>query len=155
MKIVREHYLRDDIYCGSMLCKKCGQQDFTLTQPESGHYLILDTNVILQQIDLLDNPALKNVIIPQTVLEEVRHRSRSVHERIRAIIADAERHFFVFYNELRRCPPLLSIHMIFLNRFLNFYRCRETFIERTAGESQNDRNDRCTHYLFLSSFCST
>jgi hypothetical protein len=22
----------------------------------------------------------------------------------------------VFYNELRRCPPLLPIHMIFLNR---------------------------------------
>jgi exosome complex exonuclease DIS3/RRP44 len=114
IKIVREHYLRDDIYCGSMMCRKCGQQEFKLTQPESGHYLILDTNVILQQIDLLDNPALKNVIIPQTVLEEVRHRSRSVHERIRAIIADADRHFFVFYNELRRCAPPPRLHQLAL-----------------------------------------
>jgi len=120
VKVVREHYLRDDVYCGSLLCKKCRQESFKLAQPESAHYLILDTNVILHQIDLLDNPALKNVVIPQTVLEEVRHRSRSVHERIRSIIADEERHFFVFYNELRR----------------------ETFIERQKGETQNDRNDR-------------
>ena len=59
VKVVREHYLRDDIYCGSLLCKKCGQQEFKLTQPEAGHYLILDTNVILPAIDLLNNPALR------------------------------------------------------------------------------------------------
>lgn len=120
IKVVREHYLRDDVFCGSILCKKCTQTEFRLTaQPEEGHYVLLDTNVILQQIDLLDNPALKNVIIPQTVLEEVQHRSRSIHERIRAIIADEDRHFFVFYNELRRYTKSPHLTLSFTPSFHN------------------------------------
>ncbi len=103
VKLVREHYLRDDVYCGSILCQRCTNQTvFTLTRPESSPYLVLDTNIILHQMDVLEHPALKNVIIPQTVLEEVRHRSKLAYDRIRAVIADEERHFFVFYNELRR-----------------------------------------------------
>ena len=88
-----------------------------VTQP---HYLVLDTNIVLDQIDLLESEGLNNVIILHTVLEEVRHRSSPVYKRLRDIISNHKRNFFVFVNEHRK----------------------ETYIERQAGESANDRNDR-------------
>jgi len=130
IKVVREHYLRDDIWCGSPLCQLCEQEQENcrlekkpvsrsslVTEP---HYLVVDTNIVLDQIDLLESDGLANVIILHTVLEEVRHRSSPVYKRLKDIIANPKRNFFVFVNEHRK----------------------ETYIERLAGESANDRNDR-------------
>lgn len=58
MKIVREHYLRDDIWCGSEGCTECKQESTVLQRDaciESNlcnypHYLIPDTNVVLHQV---------------------------------------------------------------------------------------------------------
>lgn len=60
MKIVREHYLRDDISCGSEACVKCGElmeKQPLEEQPQSDsqlvttpHYIIPDTNVVLHQV---------------------------------------------------------------------------------------------------------
>ena len=88
-----------------------------LTSP---HYLILDTNIVLEQIDLVESEGLDNVIILQTVLQEVRHRSSPIYKRLKDIIANHARKFHVFVNEHRK----------------------ETYVERKAGESANDRNDR-------------
>ena len=116
---VRQQYLRDDLPTGSP----------HLDGPEHGEprlsagakrYLVLDTNVVLHQIDLLERPALCDVVILQTVLEEVRHNKISVHKRLRALIADERRRFHVFSNEFHR----------------------ETYVARQPGESPNDRNDR-------------
>ncbi|XP_036979240.1 exosome complex exonuclease RRP44 [Acanthopagrus latus] len=128
MKIVREHYLRDDIWCGSEVCTECKQESTVLQRDaciESSlcsysHYLIPDTNVVLHQIDVLEDPVIRNVIILQTVLQEVRHRSAPVYKRLKDIIHEKEKHFYTFTNEHHR----------------------ETFIEREPGESANDRNDR-------------
>nr|XP_017212109.1 exosome complex exonuclease RRP44-like isoform X2 [Danio rerio]XP_021332783.1 exosome complex exonuclease RRP44-like isoform X2 [Danio rerio] len=57
LKIVREHYLRDDIWCGSEVCKECKDEAPVLQEEtciESNlcpypHYLIPDTNVVLHQ----------------------------------------------------------------------------------------------------------
>uniref|UniRef100_A0A673CYW6 Exosome complex exonuclease RRP44 n=1 Tax=Sphaeramia orbicularis TaxID=375764 RepID=A0A673CYW6_9TELE len=88
LKIVREHYLRDDIWCGSEVCTECKQESTVLQRDtciESNlcaypHYLIPDTNVVLHQIDVLEDPVIRNVIILQTVLQEVRHRSAPVYK---------------------------------------------------------------------------
>ncbi|XP_034040975.1 exosome complex exonuclease RRP44 isoform X1 [Thalassophryne amazonica] len=128
MKIVREHYLRDDIWCGSEACRKCNQENGVLQKDaviESSlcsypHYLLPDTNVVLHQIDVLEDPIIRNVIILQTVLQEVRHRSAPVHKRVKDLIHKKEKHFYTFTNEHHR----------------------DTFIERDPGESANDRNDR-------------
>ncbi|XP_060895956.1 exosome complex exonuclease RRP44 [Labrus mixtus] len=128
MKIVREHYLRDDIWCGSEVCTDC-KQESTVLQGDAciesnlcsyPHYLIPDTNVVLHQIDVLEDPVIRNVIILQTVLQEVRHRSAPVYKRLKDIIHEKEKHFYTFTNEHHS----------------------ETFIEREPGESANDRNDR-------------
>lgn len=128
VKIVREHYLRDDIWCGSELCTECKQESTVLQKDayiESNlctypHYLIPDTNVVLHQIDVLEDPIIRNVIILQTVLQEVRHRSAPIYKRLKDMLHAQEKHFYTFTNEHHR----------------------ETFIEREPGESANDRNDR-------------
>ncbi|XP_045070459.1 exosome complex exonuclease RRP44-like [Coregonus clupeaformis] len=128
MKIVREHYLRDDIWCGSEVCTECNQEESVLQKDaciESNlcsfpHYLLPDTNVVLSQIDILEDPLIKNVIILQTVLQEVRHRSAPIYKRLKDILHDKEKRFYTFTNEHHR----------------------ETYIEREQGESANDRNDR-------------
>ncbi|XP_057188851.1 exosome complex exonuclease RRP44 isoform X2 [Triplophysa rosa] len=128
LKIVREHYLRDDIWCGSEVCKECKDEAPVLQEDaciESTlcvypHYLLPDTNVVLHQIDILEDPLIKNVIILQTVLQEVKHRSAPVYKRIKDVVHDKEKHFYTFTNEHHRY----------------------TFIEREQGESANDCNDR-------------
>ncbi|XP_035027887.1 exosome complex exonuclease RRP44 [Hippoglossus stenolepis] len=128
VKIVREHYLRDDIWCGSEACTEC-KQESTVLQTDAclesnlcsyPHYLIPDTNVVLHQIDVLEDPVIRNVIVLQTVLQEVRHRSAPVYKRLKDIIHEKEKNVYTFTNEHHR----------------------ETFIEREPGESANDRNDR-------------
>jgi len=88
------------------------------------HYIVLDTNIILNQIDILEVSAkeggFQNVIVLQTVLEEVRHRSSPIYKRLRDVIGDPNSNFYVFINEHHK----------------------DTYIERNRGESANDRNDR-------------
>lgn len=60
VKIVREHYLRDDISCGSEICEHCAndaKSPVLEKTPESrskiynsAHYIIPDTNVVLHQV---------------------------------------------------------------------------------------------------------
>ncbi|EFP74074.2 uncharacterized protein PGTG_00030 [Puccinia graminis f. sp. tritici CRL 75-36-700-3] len=179
-KLCREHYLRNDIPCGSSYCSDCqrilstiqlghGQlhpQDGTdqadrmeieessestkkrrkiLLLSESGrtghrkytnkHYLVLDTNVVLRQIDLLEATSFgTDLIVPQTVLDEVRHRSLPIFNRLKSLIneTDSTGRFirgWIFWNE---------------SRF-------DTHVRREPEESINDRNDRairevCTWY---------
>lgn len=129
MKIVREHYLRDDVWCRASHCRNCAQTDQNLldSSPHSSsklytfpHYLLPDTNVVLHQIDVLEDPVFTNVILLQTVLQEVQHLNASVYKRIRELISSKQRKFFVFSNEHHR----------------------ETYVERRKEESPNDRNDR-------------
>ena len=115
---VRQSYLRDDLPTGAPQIDDADLEPRLSASAE--RYLVLDTNVVLHQIDLLERPALTDVVVLQTVLDEVRHNKLSVHKRLRAIIADEQRRFHVFCNEFHR----------------------DTFVARAAGESPNDRNDR-------------
>ena len=106
VKVVKEHYLRDDIGCGSDVCALCpadGMARLSNT-PHSNQYLLLDTNVVLNQMDLLekDVPPLCDIIIPQTVLQEVKHRSLGVYNRLHALLRVYSRRIFVFSNEHHR-----------------------------------------------------
>ncbi|KAJ1946814.1 exosome catalytic subunit dis3 [Kickxella alabastrina] len=130
VRTVKEHYLRDDISCGHVSCTHTTCQE----QPQKGplsstprnstqwgpHYLVLDTNAFVNQIDILERPIINDVIVLSTVLDELRGLSMPVYNRVRAVLRDQERRWFVFSNEHHR----------------------ETFVDRLPEESPNDRNDR-------------
>jgi exosome complex exonuclease DIS3/RRP44 len=118
-QVVREHYLRDDIYSGSPLDAQCDPESHKLS-PEAPHYLVIDTNIALHQMDLLEHPSVADAIVTSVVLEEVRARNSSVYQRLRALISSPTKRFYVFANEHHK----------------------ETYITADAGESPNDRNDR-------------
>lgn len=87
----------------------------------NGHYLVPDTNVLLNGLDVFEQTSgFHDVIILQTVLEELRNRSLPLFNRLVALTKSEDKHFYVFFNEFR-----LECHII-----------------REAGESINDRNDR-------------
>ncbi|AEY96959.1 FAEL031Cp [Eremothecium gossypii FDAG1] len=133
-KVVREHYLRNDIPCLSQACTACpavvapdAQNElprFVLsTEPSGGRYVVVDTNIVLQAIDLLENQkCFTDVVVPQVVLEEVRNQSYPVYMRLRTLCRDSDetKRFAVFHNEF----------------------CESTYVARAADESINDRNDR-------------
>ncbi|XP_028406202.1 exosome complex exonuclease RRP44-like [Dendronephthya gigantea] len=130
MKIVREQYLRDDVWCGVKDCSQCSQsinETVLEVKPESNsslfkypHFVVPDTNIALHQIDFLEDFGIRNIILLQTVLDEVKHLNASIYKRIRDIIPLSQKRFYVFSNEF----------------------CKETYVERERDESANDRNDR-------------
>jgi exosome complex exonuclease DIS3/RRP44 len=119
----------------------------TASRPPSGQWLVLDTNVVLHQMDVLEHSAISHCIILQTgstpppqqpaavrcaqradslcvppasVLDETRHRNVGLYNRLRKCTGDSSKQFTVFSNEHHR----------------------QTYVERRPGESANDRNDR-------------
>lgn len=128
IKVVREHYLRDDVWCGYEGCGECECEKPTLDMPDVSdstlvpepHLIMIDTNVALHQIDVLCDDSITNVVIPQTVVGEVRHRSLPIYKRLRDLIESTPKKFYVFTNEHHN----------------------ECYVEREAEESANDRNDR-------------
>ncbi|XP_014226404.1 exosome complex exonuclease RRP44 [Trichogramma pretiosum] len=130
-KVVREHYLRDDIWCGSEACNKCGRNPKTILLDDENpgsksklfkgpYYLVLDTNIILNQIHVLEENIFCNVIISQIVLNEVKHRSSNVYKKLEELIGDPSRKFYYFMNEHHK----------------------DTYVTRVPGETVNDRNDK-------------
>ncbi|TWU77996.1 exosome catalytic subunit dis3 [Metarhizium rileyi] len=137
-KIVREVYLRTDIPCSSKLCRACLEgaprnasqqvQPFVLSAKPAGtkafsqgHYLLPDTNALLNAMDLFEqSSAFYDVIILQTVLEELRNRSLPLYNRLIGLTKSEDKRFYVFFNDFRL----------------------ETYVKREPNESVNDRNDR-------------
>ncbi|KAI1499295.1 mitotic control protein dis3 [Biscogniauxia marginata] len=137
-KIVREVYLRTDIPCSSKLCSRClataprsaseAISPFVLSDKPAGtkaypqgHYLVPDTNALLNAMDLFEQgSAFYDVVILQTVLEELRNRSLPLYNRLIGLTKSEDKRFYVFFNEFRL----------------------ETCVAREQDETINDRNDR-------------
>lgn len=137
-KVVRELYLRQDIPCSSQLCFPCSAdapadsngrvRPFVLSATPAanniftkGHYIVPDTNIFLYCMDIIEHKsAFYDVIVLQTVLDELRNRSLPLYNRLRSLVSSQEKRFYVFHNDFRL----------------------ETFVKRLEGETINDRNDR-------------
>ncbi|KAL6717960.1 exosome catalytic subunit dis3 [Lecanora helva] len=137
-KIVRELYLRQDIPCSSKLCSTCNSNapadangvvaPFILSEQPAvtkhfptGHYIVPDTNALLNGMDLFEQKSgFHDVIILQTVLEELKNRSLPLYNRVIGLTKSEDKHFYVFFNDFRL----------------------ETYVSREQGETINDRNDR-------------
>ena len=153
VKVVKEHYLRDDIPCGLKGCSQgCNdsikitpeddrpgqlvllldplEEDFHLLSVEAKYILIPDTNIFLHHMDVIETKSFCNVVILQTVLEEVRNRSPSIYQRIRTLVNRPEKRFFVFSNEHHR------------DCFAGSKSDAAADSLTISAESDNDRNDR-------------
>lgn len=74
-------------------------------------------------MDLFENENFSPpIILLQTVMEEVRHRSLPLYNRLNTLMKTDGKKVWVFYNEFRT----------------------ETAVIREEGETPNDRNDRGT-----------
>ena len=92
-------------------------------------WVLVDTNVVLHQIDLIADAAFPApLLVPQTVLDEVRHRSLPLYNRLKALLEDD------FVGDR---AALGKRGWIVWNEAIE-----ETFLVRQKGESPNDRNDR-------------
>ncbi|KAG9703798.1 ribonuclease R, partial [Aureobasidium melanogenum] len=137
-KIVRELYLREDIPCSSRLCAHCLEiaptdyhnkvAPFVLSETPAGtksfpngHYIIPDTNAFLTGMDLFElETVFHDVIVLQTVLEEVKNRSLPLYHRLISLTKNDGKRFYVFFNDFRL----------------------QTYVVREDKETINDRNDR-------------
>jgi len=80
-----------------------------------------DTNIFLYCMDVIEHKsAFYDVVVLQTVLEELRNRSLPLYNRLRELTSSQDKRFYVFHNEFRK----------------------ETHVKRLQGETINDRNDR-------------
>ena len=71
-------------------------------QTLSQQAIVSPRSLVPLQMDFLEHPMVKDVIIMSVVLEEVKHRNQSIYQRLRALCASEERRFFVFANEHHR-----------------------------------------------------
>jgi exosome complex exonuclease DIS3/RRP44 len=138
-KIVREVYLRDDIT--------------PETFDGADMVLILDTNMALHQLDFIaEDECINHVVVPYTVLQEVRHRHMGTYARLRALCRlEVENATEESSTKIQRDTVSKRGHTtkdmshvrnarrfyVFPNEFF-----RETYVERLHEETQNDRNDR-------------
>jgi exosome complex exonuclease DIS3/RRP44 len=63
---------------------------------------------MLLQIDLLENPAIEDVVVLSVVLDEVKNKNLSVYNRLKTLCTNTARRFFVFTNEHHRYAFLNS-----------------------------------------------
>ena len=91
MNVVREHYLRDDIYVGCELAtEEYRGPDPSAWKLSAGasKFVVIDTNVALHQLDFLAHKSIADVVVLSVVLEECRNRSKSSYDRLRAMCQD-------------------------------------------------------------------
>lgn len=110
---VREHYLRNDIYCGLSRCTIC-------TPGSLNSAFIVDLQVATTQLDILEHPSVKNLVFISTILNQVKEKSLASYARIRNIVSQVNKNCYVFSNEFHH----------------------ETFAEREIGEPVEERNLR-------------
>ena len=115
------HNQRIGLTCNTVFQPVLSEQPAGTRNFPDGHYLLPDTNALLNGMDLFEQRSgFNDVIILQTVLEELKNRSLPLYNRVIALTRSEDKHVYVFFNDFRL----------------------ETYIVREAGESINDRNDR-------------
>lgn len=124
--VVREHYLRP-------------ASDFPQVPDHVPTYVCVDTNVVLHQIDLISSNYFPlPLLVAQTVLDEVRHRSLPLYNKLKALLDEdftgdkawLGKRGWTVWNEA----------------------IEETYLVKEPGETPNDRNDR-GEYSKLAKLC--
>lgn len=93
VRVIREHYLRDDIYCQSLVCRKCKHEKAVLQIPKkldknrntklwkNVYYIIPSISVVMKFLDLFGLGILNNIIFCETILNEL--SLQKSHQRLK------------------------------------------------------------------------
>lgn len=104
VKIINDKYLNNNLEYGTLHGNKVFPDALRRLVDEAphNHILILDSNILIHQIDLLEHkcPGTAYVVLCQTVLQEVKHRNLSVFRRACSLLSDSTRSFIFFPNEV-------------------------------------------------------
>ncbi|KAM4036792.1 DIS3-like exonuclease 1 isoform 1-T1 [Anomaloglossus baeobatrachus] len=123
LRAVREHYLREDVSCGSPRCQSCAR-DGKLLSEELTHYVVPDCQVLQDYQEVLESTDLRGIVFMQTACQAVQHqRGRRQYKKLRAFLSDA-RHDCVFFP----------------NEFQHY-----AYLPREMGESVEDWQTRCIY----------
>lgn len=107
-------HLRSDIGCGLVGCSDCPSTAFDGYKPAvlpNIPVLIPDTNIVLHNINALEDTRVMNIVFLGTVLQETLNRNKAVYTRVQRLLADPEKHCYVFPNDRHEqtyCPPFTN-----------------------------------------------
>ncbi|KAF7239538.1 DIS3-like exonuclease 1, partial [Varanus komodoensis] len=74
VRVVREHYLRTDVPCGSALCQAACRRDGKLLSDDVTHYVVPDWKVVQDYLEILEFPELKGIVFMQTACQALQHQ---------------------------------------------------------------------------------
>ncbi|SCZ95269.1 BZ3500_MvSof-1268-A1-R1_Chr11-2g03395 [Microbotryum saponariae] len=122
-RVVHQHYLRP-------------LSSFPPLPSSIPNWVVLDTNVVLHQFDLVSSPQFPAILlVAQTVLDEVRHRSLPLWNRLRALCDENATKANTSAEQVKRAYTVWN------------EASEELFLETNGAESPNDRNDRAIRHL--------
>ncbi|XP_062998598.1 DIS3-like exonuclease 1 [Elgaria multicarinata webbii] len=102
VRVVREHYLRPDVPCGSALCRAACPRDGKLLSDDVTHYVVPDWKVVQDYLEILEFPELKGIVFMQTACQAMQHqRGRRQYNKLRNLVRDARHDCIMFFNEFQ------------------------------------------------------
>ncbi|TRY82061.1 hypothetical protein DNTS_006693 [Danionella cerebrum] len=108
VRVVREHYVREQVPCGSSLCQAHCHNVGKVLSSDVTHYVVPDVGVVRDFLEILEFRELQGVILTQTVYQNIQHsRGRRIHNRLRTLLKDPRHDCVLFANEFQQycyCP---------------------------------------------------
>ncbi|XP_076854118.1 DIS3-like exonuclease 1 [Brachyhypopomus gauderio] len=125
VRVVREHYLRERVSCGSALCQAACEGDGKLLSGDVTHYVVPDAGVVRDFLEVLEFRGLCGIVFTQTACQAAQHaRGRRHYNRLRGLLKDPRHDCVLFANEFQQyayCP-------------------------REKGETQEQWHTRCVYH---------
>ncbi|TKS70505.1 DIS3-like exonuclease 1 [Collichthys lucidus] len=108
VRVVREHYLRERVPCGSCLCQAACDNDGKVLPGDLTHYVVPDVGVVVDYLEILEFRELQGVVFTQTACQAVQHsKGRRQYNRLRNLLKDPRHDCVLFANEFQEysyCP---------------------------------------------------
>ncbi|KAF4091014.1 hypothetical protein AMELA_G00032240 [Ameiurus melas] len=125
LRVVREHYLREQVPCGSALCQAECQHGDKLLSGDVTHYVVPDAGVVRDFLEVLEFREFRGVVLTQTACQALQTtRGRRHYNKLRGLLKDPRYDCVLFANE-----------------FQQFSYCA-----RNKGETQEKWQTRCVYY---------
>ncbi|XP_051561526.1 DIS3-like exonuclease 1 isoform X2 [Myxocyprinus asiaticus] len=125
VRVVREHYVREQVPCGSSICPAGCPNNGKLLSSDVTHYVVPDVGVVRDFLEILEFRELQGVVFTQTAYQIVQHtRGRRHYNRLRALLKDPRHDCVLFANEFQQ----------------------DCYCPRDKGESQDKWHTRCVYH---------